>query len=81
MTLGHKSISTTLIIHNNENPQKPYKVVVQADKNYAICDMSPRIGEVLSIFQGRQLCSTEGLNEPIISVLEDVLYVELNKKD
>lgn len=80
MTLGRKSVSTTLTIANNENPQKPHRVTIQANKNYAICDMYPRVGEILSTFQGRQLCSTSGLNDVVVSALEDTLYVALNSK-
>lgn len=75
MTLGRKSISTVLSITNTENPKKPHEVVVQANKNYGICDMSPRAGEVLSDFQGRQIN-----NGDVISELESVLYVQLNPK-
>lgn len=75
MTLGRKSISTVLSITNTENPKKPHEVVVQANKNYGICDMSPRVGEVLSDFQGRQIN-----NGDVISELESVLYVQLNPK-
>lgn len=75
MTLGRKSISTVLSITNTENPKKPHEVVVQANKNYGICDMSPRVGEVLSDFQGRQINNGE-----VISELESVLYVQLNPK-
>lgn len=55
MALGRKSIYTVITIPNNENPEKPYKITVQANKNYGICDISPRVGEILSDFQGRQL--------------------------
>lgn len=75
MTLGRKSISISLSITNTENPKKPHEVVVQANKNYGICDMSPRVGEVLSDFQGRQIN-----NGDVISELEDVLYVQLNPR-
>lgn len=75
MTLGRKSISTVLSITNTENPKKPHEVVVQANKNYGICDMSPRVGEVLSDFQGRQIN-----NGDVISELESVLYVQLKKR-
>lgn len=80
MTLGRKSISATLTIANNENPQEPHRVTIQANKNHAICDMHPRVGEVMSTFQGRQLCSTSGLNNAVIDALEDALYVALNPK-
>ena len=55
MALGRKSIYTVITISYNENPEKPYKITVQANKNYGICDMKPRIGELLSDFQGRQI--------------------------
>ena len=75
MTLGRKSIYTVINIANTENPKKPHKVTVQANKNYGICDMSPRVGEILSDFQGRQIN-----DELVISSLEDSLYNELNTK-
>lgn len=85
MTIGRKSI-TTVITVNNENPKKPHEITVQANKNYAVCDMSPRINEVLSDFQGRQLVHkdmTSGqlyLNEEVVSELENALNVALNPK-
>lgn len=48
MQLGRKSIVTTLVINNQ-------KVLVQANKNFGICDIEPRVGEVLSDFQGQQI--------------------------
>lgn len=75
MTLGRKSIYTVLNVTNNENPAKPHKVTVQANKNYGICDMSPRVGEILSDFQGRQIN-----DEDVMSHLENSLYVALNPK-
>lgn len=75
MTLGRKSIYTVLYVTNNENPIKPHKVTVQANKNYGICDMNPRVGEILSDFHGQQINS-----EFVISELEEALYVALNTK-
>ena len=75
MTLGRKSIYTVINVSNTENPEKPHKVTVQANKNYGICDMSPRVGEILSDFQGRQIN-----NELVMSSLEETLYNELNTK-
>ena len=96
MTIGRKSISTVITVNNNEtaqksstsgqNPKKPHEITVQANKNYAVCDMSPRINEVLSDFQGRQLVykdMTSGqlyLNEEVVSELENALNVILNPK-
>lgn len=96
MTIGRKSISTVITVNNNEtaqksktsgqNPKKPHEITVQANKNYAVCDMSPRINEVLSDFQGRQLVykdMTSGqlyLNEEVVSELENALNVVLNPK-
>jgi hypothetical protein len=43
-------------------------VKIQANKNYGICDMYPRINDVLSSFQGCQV------NDPaVIENLENVL--------
>lgn len=75
MTLGRKSLYTTLAIFNDENPEKSCVVTVQANKNYGICDMNPRIGEVLSKFQGRQIN-----DELVMSELEGTLYNILNQK-
>lgn len=86
MTIGRKSISTVITVNNNENPKKPHEITVQANKNYAVCDMSPHINEVLSDFQGRQLVykdMTSGklyLNEEVVSELENALNVALNPK-
>lgn len=96
MTIGRKSITTVITVNNNEtaqksstsgqNPKKPHEITVQANKNYAVCDMSPRINEVLSDFQGRQLVykdMTSGqlyLNEEVVSELENALNVALNPK-
>lgn len=96
MTIGRKSITTVITVNNNEtaqksktsgqNPKKPHEITVQANKNYAVCDMSPRINEVLSDFQGRQLVykdMTSGqlyLNEEVVSELENVLNIVLNPK-
>lgn len=96
MTIGRKSITTVIIVNNNEtvqksstssqNPKKPHEITVQANKNYAVCDMSPRINEVLSDFQGRQLVykdMTSGqlyLNKEVVSELENALNIALNPK-
>lgn len=86
MTTGRKSIFTTISVPNNENPKKPHEITVQANKNYAICDMSPRVGEVLSDFQGRQLVSINTrsgrrfLNGEVADELEAALNVVLNPK-
>lgn len=75
MTLGRKSIYTVLNVTNTENPEKPHKVTVQANKNYGICDMSPRVGEILSDYQGQQINDGD-----VMSHLENSLYVALNPK-
>lgn len=86
MTIGRKSITAVITVNNNENPKKPLEITVQANKNYAICNMFPRINEVLSDFQGRQLVykdMTSGqlyLNEEVTSELENALNVVLNPK-
>lgn len=86
MTIGRKSITTVITVNNNENPKKPHEVTVQANKNYAICDMAPRVNEVLSDFQGRQLVYKDMksgklyLNEEVVSELENALNVVLNPK-
>ena len=86
MTIGRKSITTVITVPNNENPKKPHEITVQANKNYAICDMSPRVNEVLSDFQGRQLVSKDletgnlYLNDEVIDELEAALNRELNPK-
>lgn len=83
MTIGRKSITTTIIVPNAKDVNKPHEIIVQANKNYAICDMSPRINEVLSDFQGRQLVYrdiTSGrlyLNEEIVSELKNTLNINL----
>lgn len=82
MTKGRKSIFTTVEIRNSENPKKPHIVEVQANKNYGICDMSPRVGEILSDFQGRQLVYKENnklfINDAVVSELEEALETALN---
>lgn len=75
MTLGRNSIYNVLKIVNISNPAEPYKVTVQANKNYGICDMSPRVGEILSDFQGRQIN-----DENIENALVEALFVALNPK-
>lgn len=96
MTIGRKSITTVITVNNNktaqksktsgQNPKKSHEIIVQVNKNYAVCDMSPRINEVLSDFQGRQLVykdMTSGqlyLNEEVVSELENALNVVLNPK-
>ena len=86
MTIGRKSITTVITVNNNENPKKPHEITVQANKNYAVCDISPCINEALSDFQGRQLVyknMTSGqlyLNEEVVSKLKNALNVALNPK-
>ena len=94
MKIGRKSITTVITVNNNEtaqksstsgqNPKKPHEITVQANKNYAICDMSPRVNEVLSDFQGRQLVSKDlrsgklYLNDDVVNELEVALNREFN---
>ena len=84
MKIGRKSITTVITVTNNETVQKPHEITVQANKNYAICDMSPRVNEVLSDFQGRQLVSKDlrsgklYLNDDVVNELEVALNRELN---
>lgn len=86
MKIGRKSITTVITVNNNENPKKPHEITVQANKNYAICDMSPRVNEVLSDFQGQQLVSKDlrtgklYLNDDVVDELEAALDRELNPK-
>lgn len=37
--IGAKSIVLNLKVTNNKNSQSPYKVQVQANKNYGLCDV------------------------------------------
>ena len=37
--IGAKSIVLNLKVTNNKNAQSPYKVQVQANKNYGLCDV------------------------------------------
>lgn len=82
MTIGRNSITTVITVNNNVNPEKPYKITVQADKNYRICDMSPRVGEILTDFQGRQLAYQADndifVNATVADELEKALETELN---
>lgn len=39
MAIGRKSLVVKLSIHNNENPESPFKVRVQANKHHGICDI------------------------------------------
>lgn len=73
MTLGRKSLKKVLLIANKQNPKKPFKVTIQANKNHGICDIYPRKGELLTIFQGRQYDDSL-----VIEHLENVLYELLN---
>ena len=82
MELGRKSIIVEIAVNNDDN----CKVVVQANKNFTICNMSPRIGEVLSTFQGRQLVYKDSISGNILNNTETVLklknalYTALNTK-
>lgn len=91
MTIGRKSITTVITVNNNETAQKsstsgqkPHEITIQTNKNYAICDMSPRIGEILSDFQGQQLISKDlhngnlYLNDAVINKMESALNIALN---
>ncbi len=37
--IGCKSIVVKLVINNVTNPEKPYEILVQANKNLGICDI------------------------------------------
>lgn len=37
--IGRNSIITKLVINNVTNPEKPYEILVQANKNLGICDI------------------------------------------
>ena len=37
--IGRKSITSKLVINNVTNPEKPYEIIVQANKNLGICDI------------------------------------------
>ena len=76
MTLGRNSIFVIFNITNTTNSAKPHEVTVQANKNYGICDMSPRVGEILSDFQGQQI-NSEVVQERLCYALE----VALNPKN
>lgn len=86
MKIGRKSITTTITVNNSENSKKPHEITVQVNKNHAICDMAPRVSEVLSSFQGRQLVSINlrtgklYLNDDVVNELEAALDCELNSK-
>lgn len=36
--IGYKSIAMKIKVQNVSNPKAPHKVIVQANKNYGICD-------------------------------------------
>lgn len=73
MTLGHKSKYSSFYVTNEKNRKQPFKITIQANKNGAICDIEPRVGEVLSDFQGQQIEDLE-----VIESLKDRLFVEFN---
>ena len=67
----------------NKNAKKEYSYKVSFNKNYGIYDIQPRVGEVLSDFQGRQLVYSDGrgglyINDTVISELETAIYNTLN---
>lgn len=71
--LGRKSKTKSFIIPNNQNPSNSYNITVQYNKNGGICDIIPRIGNVFTDFQGKQL------NDDITRLkLTNVLHEELN---
>lgn len=54
---GRKSIVVETLIPNSRNPQSPFMVKVQANKNHGICNIVTPLhhaGDILSSFQGRQ---------------------------
>lgn len=75
MALGRKSIYQTLLIYNSQNISEPHKIVVQANKNFAICDIIPRVGNVLNYFQGQQINDSEVMNQ-VYNAIDDVINHE-----
>ncbi len=51
------------------------KIMVIGNKNYGICDMKPRIGELLSDFQGRQIN-----DDNVLIRLENAIDEELKRQ-
>lgn len=82
MTIGRNSIAIVITVPNLENPKEPHKVTVQANKNFGICDMSPRVGEILTDFQGQQLVYHDGIkfrtNSNVTGKLKTALTEALN---
>lgn len=74
MEVGKKSIVLTVHIPNTKNPKKPHEVLIQANKNYGICDCSHCRDVVLKHFQGNQINDGN-----VIEEIETVLLHELNK--
>jgi allophanate hydrolase subunit 1 len=69
MQIGRKSIITTLKVNE-------LTIMIQANKNYGIIDMEPRIDDVLSSFQGRQV------NDPTtMDYLENALITALTPEE
>lgn len=89
--IGRNSIISGITIPNATTPNSPFNVRVQANKNYAICDIVlvnrvkenkkfyfvpiRRITEVLSEFQGRQFNSPSTREH-----LSNVLFELFNNK-
>lgn len=80
MALGRKSIARKLEIPSNKDQKKLHVVLVQANKNYGICDVllvtepgkKVRMAEVLSIFQGKQFNDLDVV-EHLWNVLNEIL--------
>ena len=80
-TIGRKSIVKKLEIPNHSDRKKVNAVLIQANKNYGICDIlrviepsgeKVRMSELLSEFQGRQI-NDENTIIHLWNVLEEVL--------
>lgn len=70
--IGKKSITKQLLIVNKNNPKEPFKVLVQANKNFGIIEIQPRISKVFNEFQGRQI-NSESTMEHLKNVLTETL--------
>lgn len=80
MALGRKSIVRKLEIPNNKDQKKLHVVLIQANKNYGICDVllvtepgkKIRMAETLSTFQGKQFNDLDVV-EHLWNVLNETL--------
>lgn len=67
MKIGQNSIVKTIKVKG-----KVYKV--QANRNYGICDMEPRINEVFTDFQGRQINNPTVFHSLINALKDETKY-------